>query len=143
MEDAHIRPVRRLGKARHQIRVIPGRRLEEEAADRRQHAGQGIEGLQPARQMAQGPEHAAEVRRGPKVLKARQRRIAGRRQAGSVLGQGLRPRIQAPANPAKGVVRRPDAFHHRPELRRVQVAGDQGQRIQRSQERRQEIHDVP
>ena len=135
---AHAGPRPRVGQRGQQLRIVAPRRIEEERADRGQHAGERIEGFQRAREVAQRPEHGEQpvvlVGSRAQTLECRERGIAGRGEGPAHLGERIRPMLHLRTRGAQRIIRRAGRMHHGLEIRRVQVAGDERERLEAAEQ---------
>jgi hypothetical protein len=136
----------RPGEARQHLRIRTQGRIEEELVDRRKFRRQRIERLLGPRRMAQGAERGCQI--AIAVLDRAQTREGGKRgiarrfQRGADGCEALRPVGEPCARGLQGVFRRADCGHQTVEIGRVQVTCNEGERLKRCQQRRQQGHDI-
>ena len=118
----------------------------EELAHRRQLFDQGIERFLRPRRVAQRAEHRDEIAMAvlhrAQAVEGGERRVAGRIERRADVGKFFRPIRHSRAHRLQRLVRLACGLHHAAELRWVKVAGNEAERFQRLQQRRQHGHDV-
>ena len=134
------------GEPRREIGILAQRRIEKEVAHRRQFRGQRIQRLLRAGAVAQCAKHRHQVPIAvldrAQALERRQRRIACRLERCLQVAEFSGPAGQPRPHRAQRLVGQAGGFHDRAKIRRVEVAGDEAERFQRLQQRRQHGHDV-
>jgi hypothetical protein len=138
--------VSRLCKPRQQIGVFPQGGIDEEAGDRRQFCGKGIQRLLRARGVTQRAKHRKQVTVAvlyrAQSLEGRKHLVACGFERGLYACEFFGPISQPWTDGLQRLIRRAGGYHDRLEIRRIEMPRDETKRFERLQQRRQHGHDV-
>ena len=105
-------------------------------------AGQRIQRFLGTRNVSQRAEYGANtvglIGRAAQSVECRKHRIDRGLEPLAHAGQFIGPAVELLACRAQIVIRRPGSVHHRAEVRRMKMARDEAERLQRPQQRRQQ-----
>jgi hypothetical protein len=145
VRDAGVR-LRRRRETRQQAGVVAQGGIDEEFRDRRQARGERIQCFLGARRMTQRAKRrnqlAIAMLHRAQSLEGGKRRIARSGQCRLDVGELPGPVHKTRPDGPQRLVGHAGRRHHRLEIRRIEMAGDEAKRFKRLQQRRQYGHDV-